>query len=138
MVKTFKPILTYSSKITYLEPDINNIERHIETKSNIYIIAQNTNGYETFLIQYLIHPNKINLDYYSLGKKYSNGDLWTKNIKANEWFNKLKDYDYLYLYNVDDNFIDKYGLYFACDKNDIKNKQVYKINKRNNKLELLN
>ncbi len=132
VLKTFKPRLT-TYPYQYQE-DVDMIDSKTKDTDKIYVIAQNSNGSITGRIQYLSVPRKINLEYYSLGNKYYDGDIWTKNITPEEWFNKLEEYDYLYLYNVDDNFINKYGDYF---KDDILNKNIYKIDKESNSLELI-
>ena len=136
IVQTFKPELQKPSG-TVVTEDVNLIKSHVKKDDKIFVVAQNTNGSITFIMQYEIHPNMINTNYYSLGKKYKDNDVWTKNISAKAWLKMLKDYDYVYLYKVDDNFISKYGLYFDCDEDEIENKQLYKINKSEDKLELV-
>ena len=136
IVKTFKPVLKKPSE-SVVSADVNLIKSHIKKDDKVFVVAQKTNGSITFIMQYEMHPNMINTNYYSLGKKYNDGDAWTKNISAKKWLKMLKDYDYVYLYNVDDNFTNKYGLYFDCSQDEIKSKQLYKINKANNKLKLV-
>ncbi len=133
--KTFKPVLTYSSNSQVVKEDVDNIKKYIkDNDEKVFVIAQNTDGLITFLMQYLLVPNKMNTQFYSIGEKYGNGDVWTKDITSEEWIKELRNYDYLYLYNIDDNFKEKYGKCFASF-DDIKNKSMYKID--NDKLNLI-
>ena len=65
---------------------------------------------------------------WSLGKPYSPDDQWTANISVDEWSKKLEGFTYVYLYSVDDRFINDYGQLFE-NKNDIKNKNIYRVHK---------
>ena len=133
--KMFIPSLTYNSVGTVVQGDVDIIKSHVKDNDRIYVITQNGNGFITFLMQYAIHPNKINVEYYSLGDKYNENDVWTKNITEEEWLKQLNDYDYLYLYNIDDKFMSKYGTCFINDN--VHNKQLYKIDKLNKKFILI-
>ena len=129
-LNTFKPALKYSSASQVLTEETDYIKKYNKDK-NTYIVAQCTNGYETFLMQYLLHPTKINLQNYSIGDKCYEGDIWTKEVK--DWFDNLKDYEYLYVYNYNDDFKDKYGKYF----DNLENKRMYKIDIKNKKINII-
>lgn len=55
-------------------------------------------------------PRSYNNSYYSLGKPYSEDDNWTRNITKEEFINKVGDYNYIYFWDVDEQFIDNYGI----------------------------
>ena len=109
-------------------------------KARIYFIVQNSNGYEYWVLRYSAHENLsgINTSYekwsWSLGKPYYKEDIWTKNISSNKWMNELlKNYDYVFLYKIDENFVAKYGNLFD-NINEIKKNSLCKINKEKKKI----
>ena len=75
---------------------------------------------------------------WSLGEKYSEDDIWTLNISQYKFKEIIfkENYDYIYLYIVDDRFIKKYGSIF--EGNDIHSDQLYRVNRDKNILELVN
>lgn len=149
------PINNFLSMICYNRNDIqntiNNRQEYIRSynmiknkigenkKSKIYIIVQNSDGLDKWILKYSIRDilSGVNdSDYWSwsLGEKYSDGDLWTKNIDSNEWMDELiKNYDYVFLFRVDEPFIKKYGNLFDNNKN-IRDNELYKVNINTRKL----
>ncbi len=112
--------------------------KHLKAKDNLYFIATDTNGYEYYIAKYELTPIKLNegLGNWSIGNKYSESDIWTIEKTQNEWKEELvKKYDYVYLYKVDEEFIELYGDLFITDK--INNNQLYKVDKENGKLDLV-
>lgn len=111
---------------------------HLKGADSIYFVATNTVGAEFYIAKYELTPNKINQDNFgwSIGVPYYEGDIWTKNISCEQWREDLKEnYDYVYLYMVDDQFIDLYGKLF--NSKEIQNNQLYKVNKDVKNEELL-
>lgn len=96
----------------------------------IYFIAQHTDGYDFRGVKFAVYPNHItNTDGWSLGKPYSETDRWTKNLTPEQWFDMLeREYDYVALYRVDDNFISAYSTLFD-NAAIITNNSLYKVNK---------
>ena len=79
----------------------------------VYFIAQNTNGYEYQVSYYLATPVSLSYDYsmgWSLGYPYSDDDVWTLDMSAEEWEQALLDgdYRYVYLYHVDKQFRNRF------------------------------
>ena len=86
-------------------------------KDRVYFISQNSNGYEYQVSYYLATPVSLSYDYemgWSLGYPYSDKDVWTLNMKAEDWEKALIDggYTYVYLHNVDRQFRSLYGSLF--------------------------
>lgn len=107
----------------------NIINKNAKKNSKIYIIAQNSSGDYQFYIKYYLDDKTTNLKYYALPI--------LENDNYEEYFNiNVKDYmykyDYLYLAKIDDSFKEKYS--FIFDNNNIKEGNLYKINKSNIKL----
>ncbi len=89
-------------------------------KDRVYFIAQNTNGYEYQVAYFLATPVSLSYDYsmgWSLGYPYSEEDIWTLEMSAEEWEKALIDggYTHVYLYNVDKQFRSLYGSMFEYD-----------------------
>ncbi|MEG1313625.1 MAG: hypothetical protein RSD40_04855, partial [Bacilli bacterium] len=72
-------------------------------------------------------------EYGNIGIPVNGNDVWTKQISVEEWEDSLLDYDYLVLYNIDEDFIKLYQSLFAS-KESIKCKTVYKIEKQKSKV----
>lgn len=113
----------------------------LHKKYKFYIIVQNSTGAEKWMLRYEIRDilKEMNEGFnWSLGEKYSEGDIWTLDISKGE-FKKIlfkENYDYVYLYKIDDKFINRFGNIFDYD--DIDSGQLYKVNRKNNKIEIVN
>ena len=108
-----------------------------DKKAAIYFISQKSLGMDYWVFKYTNRENlnKINKNFsWSLGEKYYYGDVWTLNITPEDWMNNLiNDYEYVYLFHIDEKFIDRYGDLFF-DKTTITDNSLYKIDKTNKKL----
>lgn len=121
----------------------NNIRKNVKNgeKYKFYIIVQNSTGAEKWMLRYEIRDilKEMNEGFnWSLGEKYSEGDIWTLNISKGE-FKKIlfkENYDYVYLFNIDDKFVDRYGSIF--NYNNLESGQLYKVNKDKNTVEFVN
>lgn len=103
---------------------------NVENDEKVYFIATNTTGYEYYVAKYEATPVKLNSYGWSLSNEpYYEGDVWTQMVTAEDWKQQLLyEYDYVYLYNIDEKFIENYGTLFYNIK-DINNNQLYKVNK---------
>lgn len=92
------------------------INFNTESSNKIWVIYQNTNGWECMMVRYDIVPRRMNGGggNWSLGDKYGPGDVWTTNLSKEEWSSQLLDegYDYVYLAQTDDNFWSHYSELF--------------------------
>lgn len=106
----------------------NKINKYVEKDERIYFISTDDKGFDYWVSRYEITPKKMNLNYgWSIGNKYNEEDIWTIFKTTEEWKQELfKDYDYVYLFDIDEPFIQQYGELFS---NSIENNQLYKINK---------
>jgi len=99
----------------------------------IYIISQGSTGLDKLILIYTTYPNNITMvmDYsVSLTAYYPElKDPWTKIIDTEDWAKYvIKNYDYVYLFKIDDNFSKLYGKFF--DK--IDTNILYKVTIGNN------
>lgn len=110
------------------ELNANCIKKEAEDDSKVFIIAQNSSGNYQYYIKYYLDSMTTNLQYYSLDVNTESSEEYF----YNNVYQYMKDYDYLYLANIDDSFKEEYS--FLFDKTNIENHQLYKIKKANNKL----
>jgi len=103
------------------------LDEHID---RIYIIAQNTSDYAYWITRYLVTPIAIEPNFsWSQGAKNCNNDHLTKDLSLAQWKEQLiTEYTYVYLFNIDDAFINRYGSLFE-KRSDITNKSMYRIDK---------
>lgn len=120
-----------TSRTNMYEEHANIIKEKVKDDSSIYVIAQDSVGQYQFYVKYYLDKNKTNLHYFNLpvGDEVSDYE---------EYFNdEVKDYmsefDYLYLANINNSFVEKYSFLFD---NEIENRQLYKINKNDNQIKL--
>lgn len=101
----------------------------VDSKSKLYFICNGCMGKEFYISKYLATPIKTNLgSTFSIGTKYSEEDVWTYEITSDKWKDILqKEYDYVYLYKVDEQFVSQFGKLF--ESKEITNNQLYRVDK---------
>ena len=107
-------------------------------KDKIYFICQNSNGQEYWFFRYAITPVNTNsgsagsASPWSIGTPYNSEDVWTKNITCEEWQSILvqEKYNYVYLYNVDEQFKSEFGNAFE-NPEEISSKHIYRVQTEN-------
>jgi hypothetical protein len=99
----------------------------MDKNSRVYVIYQGTNGYEFHITRYLIAPRTTNIWSWSLGKLYSNGDVWTADLPPLDWFNLVQQgqYNYILVGRADENLWKRYGQFFVGKDNETT--QLFKV-----------
>jgi len=87
------------------------VQKLTEKNSKIKVIWQNSNGLEIGIIRYNLIPRFVRGG--SFGTKYNENDVWTNSISKDEFFDDLKQFDYLLLAYTDSNFWSLYGDIFS-------------------------
>ena len=107
------------------------IEANVNDNERVYFISTDDDGIDFYISRYEITPIKVNLNYaWSIGDPYNEQDIWTIQKTKDEWQNELiKNYDYVYLFDVDPQFIERYQSLFSVSSDIIDDNQLYKINK---------
>ena len=113
------------------------LQEKLKENERVYVIYQNTDGYDFNLLRFQIAPIRTNLLWeWSLGKPYSETDYFTYNISKETWLQKLikENYNYVYFAKVDDQFMNKYGsLFIDKSKEELQN-SLYKVKKNKNRV----
>jgi hypothetical protein len=104
----------------------------MEEDSRVWVIVQNTSGYEDHITRYLMAPRTAQgsaNDYrWSLGEPYSEGDIWTYNITPENWREEIikMNYNYILVESADTKFWNTYGNLF-CGEDQAINPQLFKV-----------
>lgn len=98
--------------------------------STVYLISQENNGFDHWIIRYNVRPNYIPHSWgWSLGPPFYDGDIWSNNKSPEQWRNELiADYDYVALYRLNDFFLETYSVLFE-DPSQIEENAVYRVDK---------
>lgn len=104
------------------------IKPHLKTGDKIYFIAQKSNGLERTMFYYAMLPFTTSTFWcWSIGPKYFEGDVWTCQTHLQ---GLLKGFDYLALFNGDQQFWDQErALFDAASLNKVSG--LFKINREN-------
>lgn len=107
-------------------------------EKHVWIICQETGGNDFWVIRYGIRPSngEVNVGF-SISdhtKSLYPGDIWTLVIPTEEWREKLKDYDYVMIYQAGNSFIEDYGSLFKTPE-DIGDRTIFAINHETDLLE---
>ena len=107
-------------------------------EKHVWIIAQESDGSEFWPLRYGIRPanGEINVGFSISDHTQSlyPGDIWTIIIPAEEWREKLKDYDYVMIWEADDIIREDYAALFA-NPADIDNRTIFAVNHETDLLE---
>ena len=97
--------------------------------SKVWIIAQHTQGFEFYLLQYELLPAEVGKIPFSIGSPTDPSDLWTdQSYDVAKWSNSLESYDYVFINNVTDSFIKEFGSLFL-DPSSLNLPGVYEVTK---------
>ena len=108
-------------------------------EKHVWIICQETDGFEYWPIRYGIRPCNAELNVgWSLSAASPPalypGDRWTLTVTAEEWREQLKDYDYVLVYKANDSFRQDYAALFK-DPGEIEDSTIFAVNHETGLLE---
>ena len=106
----------------------NNIINNVPKKSKVFFLTSGDNVGQQYFIQYYLDEIKIN-DLYFCYKEFD-GSFKNDNETL---LNYIKEFDYFYLIDCNEEFIKKYSKYF----DDIKENSIYKITIKKDKLKFM-
>ncbi len=102
----------------------------------VSIISQHDNGFDKWNLTFLLTPVPTLSGLWSIGPKLDDGDIWAIDITPEEWLERLdeNDVNYVYLHNIDDQFIKTYG---DCFTEIPSQHNMYHLKKYDNTLKLI-
>lgn len=95
-----------------LQPQLGRIKTLVDPKRSVYIVFQNTNGFEYWIAKYELAPIRTNVDCWSVGLHYGKEDAWTCDLSPEQFYSKLREYDYVYLGRTDQVFWQRFANLF--------------------------
>ena len=93
------------------EENANVIMESTPVGAKIFIMKRGDNGFAKYIETYYCNGRLI--EGYPVGTPMYEGDIYTQDISWEEFVNVISDYDYIYFYSVDDDFIIKYSEAFV-------------------------
>ncbi|MEI7482239.1 MAG: hypothetical protein WCK75_07805 [Elusimicrobiota bacterium] len=109
-----------------IQQQIRNITPLIGLDKRVYIVWQDSKGYEAWILAYELAPRVTSTRSapWSLGVPYYPGDIWTADWSAQAWRKNLAGYDFVLLAKTDKAFRDRFGSLF---KGGLNNKILFTI-----------
>lgn len=110
-----------------------------ELSGKVAFVSQNYDGNTLFkglVARYEMTPvecgttDQLHYAAYSLGEPYGDADIYTKNMTGEEWLAEIYDYSYVYLFQIDAQFVEGYGYLFE-NQMDIRNDSLFWIDHDN-------
>ncbi|MBI5524572.1 MAG: hypothetical protein HY910_18245 [Desulfarculus sp.] len=98
-----------------ITPMVEIVKKAVPLDKRVFIVWQNSSGRNFHIIRYEITPRPANKWFFSLGKPYFEGDVWTEPLSAEAWARMLKDekFDYVFLAKGDRQFWEQFGGLFT-------------------------
>jgi hypothetical protein len=89
-------------------------EFDLSVDDDVWIISQHTIGFEYQFLKYEMLPASVGLVPWSIGSPSGDGDVWTDTtMTAEKWDVLLRDYDYVYLDQGSESFLNEFGGFFV-------------------------
>ena len=112
------------------------IRQKCDGDDRIYYISQESSGYDYWVSRFNARPNSFSENFsWSIGEPFYDGDVWTKNMTADQWQAMLLEgYDYVALYRINDYFLENYSHLFAQPE-EIAVNTLYRVNLQTGLLE---
>jgi len=103
-----------------IQRQILNITPLIGLDKKVYIVWQDSKGYEAWILAYELAPRVTSTRSapWSLGAPYYPEDIWTADWSAQTWRKNLAGYDLVLLAKTDKTFRDRFGSLFKGGLND--------------------
>lgn len=137
--------LVYQTKVSreVYKKGKDSILKNVSSGEFVNFISTNDAGRDYWIMKYETSPKKVIKSLvdgdWSIGEPYSESDIWTVNKSEKEWSEELKkEFDYVYLFDIDEKFIASYKDVFKIKKNSkIEDNQLYKVNKKAQGIQVL-
>ncbi len=104
-----------SEERSYITPLTEEVKRLTPLTARVFIVYQRSAGRGFHIARYEIAPRPANKWFFSLGRPYYDGDVWTEPLTPGKWSRMLvdEDFDYVFLERADEQFWSAFGGLFA-------------------------
>ena len=124
----------YSKKY---EDDIAILQEYVGEEEKVYLISQgDIAGEARNILMYEVSPIQFQMYNFSLGNPKFEGDSRTVMLSVPELLGELEGYDYMYIYESDEDISRYYGELFE-NPDLINDEQLYKINRVNDEVQMI-
>lgn len=119
---------------TYFVLDTTRLRTETEVNSSIYFIAQDQIGNYLNYFRYLVNDRVFNYDGFNIGTPQDEEDIWVVDYTSDDFKEAVKNYDYLYIYQINDEFYERF--YTIMPSNFyVEDHQLLKIIKKDSTIE---
>lgn len=99
--------------------------------ASIYVVTRGDNRDTMFKMRYFCFPRMV--DGVSVGPPVDAADVYSNNMSVESFISTLKDFDYLYLNKLDQEFVEKYSVAFK-DASHLSHHTLFKVEKENDEV----
>ena len=85
------------------------IRSEVLPNEGAFIVWQNSNGLEFYILRYELAPRLTNVHGFTVGTPYSRADVWTWPLPPENFASMVREFDYLLVASADDQFWSEYG-----------------------------
>lgn len=89
------------------------VRSEVQPNESAFIVWQNTNGLEFYILRYELAPRVTNVHGFTVGTPYSASDVWTWPLPLENFASMIREFDYLLVASADDQFWAEYGVLLA-------------------------
>jgi hypothetical protein len=102
---------------------------NLTTDDRVWIISQDTMGFEFYIFQYEVLPASVGSIPFSIGTPSSPQDIWTDpKMTPEKWDEALDNYDYVLIFKTTDSFVSEFGPMFE-DPSSLIEQGIYRVEK---------
>ena len=117
------------------------IDLYVPEDAAMTFVSQEDAGFDYYALRYITRPHTLanwggNINSWSVGVPFFEGDVYTYIIFAEEWQRIVVDnYDYVAIHRLNDYFHEYFSIAFA-NPDELRENEVYRVNKETRLLEL--
>lgn len=89
-----------------------NIKAHMtDVGEKVFLVCEGSSGWERLVMHYELRPYTLSDKSGSIGKPFYDGDIWTREVSPEKWFDELigDNCAYVQLFTINEYFVDTYG-----------------------------
>ena len=105
-----------------------NIKAHLaDTDEKVFLVCEGSSGWERLVMRYELRPYTLSDKSGSIGKPFYDGDIWTRDVSPEQWFDELtgENCAYVQLFTINDYFVETYGDLF--EDNEVEEYTLYRV-----------
>jgi len=99
----------------------------INAGEKVFLVCEGSSGWERLVMRYELRPYTLSDKSGSIGRPFYDGDIWTRDVSPEQWFDELtgENCAYVQLFTINDYFSDTYGDLF--EDNEVEEYTLYRV-----------